>query len=589
MIARQPSHHQSSGVAAAPRGRFASPRARAAAQMRRRRQADSHAIDVRGERYLKRQKEAGNSSWLGLAARTLAVLALAGLALAAVLVVAFEPHRELHAALPEALRPFRPLPIRALNALNVAVRALLGVEMVELLDVEALLAATCASFVAEQGGAAPVADCDWGDKEWGSGWREGLGVLVHSLREEAALTLIGRFFATHRLGMILDQRLRLVAYWKSDAHRDAVLQAEVAPPLFVVGLPRTGTSFLHTLLSQDAENFRSPLNWMVVEPVPPLYGVITDAGGDIDAAGLDDAVVQTTVDEPPASADLRRERIARASENLRQFKSIAPGIDSQHAMSAFRPEECIVYLAHTFVGGWEFTTYFNLPSFTAWLRDRPDYSEAMRWHRQMLKHLGSSVHKQAEGGDSAKPWVLKTPYYTPMLADLVREYPDAKIVMTHRRPVQALTSLNALQSKLRSITSDDVSPPAIARELFGLWDGFAERALATRQAWADDNEEKNGGVVPGGGLVDIELTQLHTDPITTVQQIYNALNYTLSAPAEARMRGWLAQNGREKHGKNRYDRSWFGIASVEETLSRFDQHPPPRGEWQLVGQSSAAL
>lgn len=62
--------------------------------------------------------------------------------------------------------------------------------------------------------------------------------------------------------MLLEQRLKLVHYWKSEKHRAAVANANVDAPLFVVGLPRTGTSFLHTLLSQDSDNFRSPLNWM---------------------------------------------------------------------------------------------------------------------------------------------------------------------------------------------------------------------------------------------------------------------------------------------------------------------------------------
>ena len=80
---------------------------------------------------------------------------------------------------------------------------------------------------------------------------------------------------------------------------------------------------------------------------------------------------------------------------------------------------------------WEFITYFRAPSFAAWLRDRPNYSDCFRWHHQMLRHLGSATPP-----DSAdKTWVLKTPFYTAMLEDLVAEYPDARVVMTHRRPV----------------------------------------------------------------------------------------------------------------------------------------------------------
>eukprot|EP01051_Picozoa_sp_SAG22_P002595 SAG22_NODE_118_length_19263_cov_16.155813_7_plen_80_part_00 len=72
-------------------------------------------------------------------------------------------------------------------------------------------------------------------------------------------------------------------------------------------------------------------------------------------------------------------------------------------MTAHRPEECIVIMAHTFAA-WEFGTYFKTPSYGRWLRDRPDYADVFKWHHQMLRHLDSAAPKPGE-----KPWVLKTP------------------------------------------------------------------------------------------------------------------------------------------------------------------------------------
>ena len=261
---------------------------------------------------------------------------------AALAVLMFEPERAAHAVLPDSLRPFRPVPIRVMNAVNLAVSSLFGAQLIGI-DSSNMIAAACANFNAERG-TETGAPCNWGDNEWGSSWREGFELLVQSMREEAELTLIGRVFAAHRLEMVLGQRLRLVAYWeRGTATGDAVHGADVAPPLFVVGLPRTGTSFLHSLLSQDVENFRSPLNWMVVDPVPPLFGAIGEGA---------DAVAR----DSPASAALRAARIAEAQANLAQFKSIAPGVDAQHAMTAFRPEECIVLFAHSFTAGFEYIT-----------------------------------------------------------------------------------------------------------------------------------------------------------------------------------------------------------------------------------------
>jgi hypothetical protein len=148
-----------------------------------------------------------------------------------------------------------------------------GVDLIPL-DAEQLVAEACDRFDGAEG-AEGAKGCDFGEgtEEWGD-FRTGLDVFVAALKEEAGLTLIGRVVATHRIAMLLDQRLQLVAYWRDARSTDtnsntpvALVGGDVDSPVFVVGLPRTGTSFLHTLLSQDVDNFRAPLNWMVVDPV----------------------------------------------------------------------------------------------------------------------------------------------------------------------------------------------------------------------------------------------------------------------------------------------------------------------------------
>ena len=196
-----------------------------------------------------------------------------------------------------------------------------------------------------------------------------------------------------------------------------------------------------------------------------------------------------------------------------------------------------------------------------------------------------------------------------MLADLVKEYPKARVVMTHRRPVRALTSLSSLQLKLRSVGTDTVKPNDIAKEVFSLWDAFAARAVDVRRAWAKaaavaegakgeggeggegGGEEVTGGTAqssgdllggaspgPSGGLLDVALEELHTNPMGAVRRIYTAFGLQLSPSAEGRMEAFLADNGREKHGKNRYKTKWFGLGSPKDVLEKYDsisEIPPP--------------
>ena len=175
-----------------------------------------------------------------LACRMLGGLVLSLLTLAtvvaALLVLSFDVHHpwssEYDAALPDDLRPSRPIAIRVLNAANVAFKHIVGVELVPL-KAEALIKAACDKFTAER---PATAGCDFGDapSEYGS-FRDGLEVFVRSLQDEGRLTFIGRIFAAVRISHLLDQRLRLIEYWHSKEHRSTVAQTTVDAPVFIVG------------------------------------------------------------------------------------------------------------------------------------------------------------------------------------------------------------------------------------------------------------------------------------------------------------------------------------------------------------------
>ncbi len=497
----------------------------------------------------------------GLCRGAAVLLALLG-SLCALALFLHEPHRAAHLALPEHLRPFRPFPIRAANAVHRMVKAHTGFEPIPL-DADAMIAAACAKHRAAAATGAPAAEpCDFGENStaWGP-FRDSFAVFVESLERDGRMTLIGRTFAQTRAEMFLTQRLALVARFSADAATDTTDNegpgdaercaaanrpsgAPVRRPLFVTGLPRTGTTFLHTLLAQDTDNFLAPLNWMVVNPTDAFMGHIDESTAD--ATGV------------------RKDRIDAANRNLDQFKQIAKGIDAQHVMNAFAPEEDIVWMGHTWTA-FEFLTYFTVPGYAKWLRDlgTDRYADAFRWHRRVLEHLGSPL--TAEERAREKAWVLKTPFHMGMLDAMAAVYPDARLVMTHRRPVRALTSLSSLQIKLRSVTTDDIDPHQFADEFLTFWGPFAARAVNTRRRWAKEAKEAGAedgepGSRRGLPVVDVNLHDLHKDPMSVVARIYQAFGLVLSPERRARMEWWLQNEGsRGKHGRNPYKAEWFGL------------------------------
>src|SRR5678815_3791598 len=142
-----------------------------------------------------------------------------------------------------------PLSVRAFNSAGGALRAV-GLPIVRL-DAETLL------------GRARKAT---GLEDFGDPWfREPFDVLLDALEREAAMHTLGRVLARTDLTRLLENRLRMT---DTIARHPEITAAPIVRPLFVVGLPRTGTSILHELLAQDPAN-RVPMTWEVMHPWPP--------------------------------------------------------------------------------------------------------------------------------------------------------------------------------------------------------------------------------------------------------------------------------------------------------------------------------
>ena len=389
-----------------------------------------------------------------------------------------------------SLRPNHPLSVRAINAAGrTATR--LGLELPSL-DEERLLAAARTQTQLDEFGP--------------RGFREGLRSLLHSLETEAQLTTLGRIMARGQILALLTNRLQLVHHRK---HHPELANEEIRRPLFVLGLPRTGTTILYGLLAQDPEH-RSPLAWEVSFPCPP---------------------------PETASYDHDR-RIARADKQFQQLKKLAPGFDSIHPMAARLPQECVAIFAHDFKSV-QFEATFDVPSYQEWLETQ-DMRPSYRFHREFLQHLQSRC--------PGERWVLKTPGHLPIIDALFAEYPDAMIVQTHRDPLEVIGSVSSLECILRGAASDAIDPHAIGRQQLALWSRQIEMGMkARREVHRDDR------------FYDVQFREILADPIECVKQIYAYFALPFSEETEARMRAFLSDNSRDKHGVHRYALADFGI------------------------------
>lgn len=350
---------------------------------------------------------------------------------------------------------------------------------------------------------------DFGDESF----LPGLQVLIRSLNEEARLSTIGRIAAKSFVLVRLKHRLQLIDYRK---RRSEVAEQQIERPLFVLGLPRTGTTIFYELLAQDP-NHRWPITYEVEQPFP-------------------------TVREESLFTD---PRIAAVDKQMNEVEKLAPGFRAIHEMGATLPQECIAMTSLHFTCVMWGASFF-IPSYDAWLREQ-DGSGAYRWHRMFLQHLQV---------DYSKPrWLLKTPGHLPFIRTIVDEYPGAMFVQTHRDPMRVIASMSSLACSLHSAFSDEVDPQETAVNEVAQYTSLLKAGMEQR----DELEAKEGP----DRFFDVQFDEILKRPLEIIEELYEHFGLEWNENIRERMHNYLKKRPREKHGKHHYTLQDFGL-SLEE-------------------------
>lgn len=270
----------------------------------------------------------------------------------------------------------------------------------------------------------------------------------------------------------------------------AIAQERITRPIFVIGLPRTGTSALVDLLAQDPGS-RCAQQWEV-----------THLGEPMDPA---------TWATDPRIAALEARIEAQSSTN----PVVALGL---HTYGATLPDECNSFLSLSF---WSpnLSVFDHFPRYVEWMR-HSRVCNSYEMHRKVLQHLQHCGNRGQ--------WVLKSPFHVFDLPGILEVYPDAVFIQTHRDPVQLIASNCGLHATIRGEAAGDDRRLQTGSEQLGLWGTGMQRALAARQDPAVDQR-----------VIDLSHRDLLNDPLGTVRKIYDLLGDSLSAEAEARMQQWI--------------------------------------------------
>lgn len=346
---------------------------------------------------------------------------------------------------------------------------------------------------------------------------DGLARLLESYACEARFTERGAAMAHGDLVNTLATRMQ-VEDWLT--RHPALLDAPIEKPLFVFGLPRTGTTLMINLLAADPAT-RSFLRWEIYEPMPPATPQELHAGPRYEA------------------------QIAKNEMALKYM----PHIAAIHYEEADSPTECQFLMTPSFCAQ-VYESLADIPAWRHWFLHEADYMPALRFHKRMLQAL-----QTYSGGR----WTLKNPWHPLFLNELTQVYPDARLVMTHRDPAEVVGSACSLIKFVRAIYSDDVDLKGIGESFMDTFQVMIDRAIAFKA--------KHGAEA----ILDVQYADTVRDPLGAVRGVHEHFGEPLTNEAAAAMQAYLADNQKGKHGKHSYDLAEYGL-SKELVRERFKSY-----------------
>jgi hypothetical protein len=332
--------------------------------------------------------------------------------------------------------------------------------------------------------------------------REGLLRLLESVENDAALHLSGQAAYREVIVGSLINRLLLTEACKQTPE---TFRTPLKPPIIVLGLPRSGTTFLHRLLAMDPAHRALPW-WELARPLP---------GADSDQ-----------------QSDRRRQVFQK---KLHRLQKVVPDLDRKHYTRVDTPEECIWLLANTFVSPlfWAFAPVYG---YLDWYKNQ-DRLQAYYEYRLLLQVL--------QAADPTRRLALKSSTHTGAVETLLQTVPGSLLIQTHRNPVEMFASLASLFYSLHSRMTNRLDVQRMTEAILSFHEHQMARNLAARDAHP-------------GALFDVYYDRLVADPIGTVRDIYDHYDLAWSGEFEERLNYYLQQNPKGKHGAHRYALEQFG-------------------------------
>lgn len=323
-----------------------------------------------------------------------------------------------------------------------------------------------------------------GDEEFLEGYR----FLLRQVAKVRTISPLGWTGFTADLKGRMTNRFRVR---RLVAEYPEILDEPIERPIVVTGMPRTATTLAHKILAFPEGN-RAPLMWELQAT---------------DRADIDPKIRK------------RRINVARASARFGHFFS--PVLPDIHAMEPESPEECVFAIPH----GRNQLVTFRMPGYRNWL-DEHDFLPDYEYYRTVLQVL--------QFGAPRRRWVLKSPYHLEHLGVLMKVFPDAQIVWTHRDPNTVMGSWCSLMETGVAICNREYDPHQIGEDWLQMLSRMVEIGRNVRTTLARDR------------VVDVSYHQLTANPYEELPEIFRRLGMAFTPRDEQNLADVLARPGMKR-------------------------------------------
>ena len=341
----------------------------------------------------------------------------------------------------------------------------------------------------------------------GDDFIEPLNVLVGALLTEAKLNTLGLLCIHEHLVSSLVKRQQLADALKKNP---AIEAQTIVAPISIIGLPRTGTTILHELISSN-ERFRHLATWEADSPFP----------------------------HPEEASYKTDPRIEATRKRYAFLRYISQGIDAIHEMDADLPQECILLQELSFRSR-SFLSY-HVPSYMRWI-ESCDMTSSYQWHKKALQYLQYKFKRER--------WILKNPHQFWSMDKFLQVYPDAILVQTHRSMDEVIPSITSLCAKIQGCYTNDFNPEVVGQEMLTSL-GAGIKTLS---------EFRSGNAEANSHFIDIHYQDTIENPVETVEKILLFAGVVFSDDELSNMQNFMLGRQQHRHGKHVYKKEWFGLS-----------------------------